>query len=217
MKYIKYLLNFIIAILFVSTCNLSPKDPGEVVLGFNKHLEKGDFKKAYKLISKRDKEYADLEYFKTRFLVPSQTLSNSKYFIKKTKIDDEKAVITLNIKGPNWSEAFLDALFKDNGDSKSEDIIKRSIEIMKSSDVKQADLDIHFNMVKENGIWKILLDFKKEDEIRNKLLKAVEFIKVNDFKSAEENINSVLAIDSSNIIANRYLSFIKRKLNEKKQ
>ena len=215
-------ISLIILMSFCLTFCSGSQTPEDTVDQFYKFMNIGDFKSAYQLVSKFDKDYKSLKEFEG----PDDLSKNTKkhfwslvsYQIKKAEITGERASVPITINMPDVGSK----LGKKIGEGlSSPGVFENEYEAIKeirNGVLKDLELNnlgfIKINneieILLENGKWKIFFNWANEAVVRNGIIKAIELGKNNKIDEAIIELKKVLEHDKDNQIAKEYIIILKK-------
>lgn len=196
---------------------------------------KGRYEEAYSYVSSKDKDVKDLQGYlnenKNDDNPFAQAIASKiSYKIRSIEELERSATSNVEITLPDFGSIFTDvmgAAFKSafgGGDEKEmENILAKKFE---SGEVPMATKEETFRLVKEEGCWKVFLDWEaekirkeKQVKIQGLLAEAEELKKSKKLHGAVEKYKQILELDSEMVDAKEGLEETKNEIEsfEKKQ
>lgn len=176
----KSLLLFVM-VIFLTACESKP-GPKEVLQQFFEAQKAGNYEEAYQLISNDDKSVKSLAEYKKELEEPfvKALIGQISYRIVSVEVNGNTAKAIVEITGPDIASLMADimagAFSAAFGGKSDEEINKELAEKWANKKLPPVTKRETFTLVKENGEWKVFLNWRKEKEEAEKRAKISKLI-----------------------------------------
>lgn len=170
---------FFLCLLLLILAACSGESPESVLSSYMEAKISGDFQRAYQLLSAEDRQVKSLEEFRgAENASDMQALTDlvqehTSYEIQDVQMDGDKATAAVDIKIPDLSGMMGDFLalafqsaFSGEDAQPDEKEIEKMLEKYKGKDMPTKTETFTFQLRKEGDGWKVFLDWKKEQLLK---------------------------------------------------
>jgi hypothetical protein len=212
-------------VLFIASCSFGP-DPKSVVSKYLDDYQKGNFDKAYEMLSARDKavkskqEYSsDLQEFAGLAKMMAAKIT---YNVKDVKVTGEKALATVDITSPDPSkmmgELFGAAMKSAFGGGKpDEKEMEKIAEKMKDKDMPTITRTEQFDLVKDKDGWRVYMGWENEKKIKELKAAAEKLDKQKKFADAKAKYSEIQSLSSRDSTAPKKIKELDDKIANYKE
>jgi hypothetical protein len=197
---------YLIFLIVLIGCGQSGTQPERVASLYLDAYYTGNYEGAYQYLSEKDKAVMSLRQYQSEQteemgLIPQLMSSRISYEIQNVTVVDDEAQVQVSIMLPDFGSIVMDILgsafmsaFRDEID---EDEIERMVgERLEGEDIPMTTTSETLTLIKENGRWRIFLDFERQKMITNLLSEARQFEDEKKLSAAKEKYKKVLELNS---------------------
>jgi hypothetical protein len=234
-KTIQFLIVCLACLSMVACQKLAGPSAKEVLSNYLDTSLKGRYEEAYSYVSSKDKSVKDLQGYLNDNMNDDNPFAQAiaskvSYEIKDIEESERNATANVEITLPDFGSIFTDVMgaafksaFGGGGEKEMEDELAKKFE---SGEVPMITKEETFRLVKEEGGWKVFLDWEaekirkeKQAKINGLLAEAEELKKSQKLHGAVEKYEQILELDSEMVNAKEGLEETKKEIKsfEEKQ
>lgn len=222
LKSINILVSALLMILIVTGCNSYKVRQEKVVDRFYQFMHDGDLNKAYQLTSKVDRDYKSVKEFEGRddlsINTKKQFWSLVSWQIEKIEMTEGRTNVSVIINMPDIGTSLgksIGGSLSTLGAFENEKEVIKNIKLGLLKDLERKNIQFvnvteKFELVLEEGEWKLFFNWANDDKARDGVLKAIELRNENKINEAMHELIKVLEYDNNNQIAKEYIEILKK-------
>lgn len=212
------------ALLIIYGCNLFSPSPKDVLMKYLDSYSKGNYSESYQLLSSKDKNFKNQKEYETEFIDnPFAKIFAGKisFNVKDVKVSGSNAEVMVEITAPDMSKAMGDLMgaafasaFSDKKDTKAME--KMITEKLKDKSLPMTTTNDKYNLVKEEGGWRVFLNWEGQKKARDIAAEAANLEKSKKLVEAKAKYLEALSMDNHNTTVQQKLAQIDKKIEEYK-